>query len=240
MSVNIPLTGAGGTTATIATEQVTAAEFQFIKLANGVAGSSVAASVLATTPASDDPALVVRTIGSTAYAGAVVIGTGGTTGNTVGSVALLGGTTANSLGSVALLGGSSANTLGSVVVSSVSNLNLAIGSSATYQFVQSIPFSSGNISRTSVSTTVDIQIIAANASRKALIIANRSTVQTVGIGFSTAILTTALANVDFFIGQSAAVSFGLQGGLPLALGPLRGINLTSTTVAGSVGVIEFT
>lgn len=218
MPVNIPLTGAGGTTATVATEQIGGAEYQLMKLIDGSAGSTLAADVMSSAPSSGDPGLVVRAIGSTNLSQAVVIGTGGSTANTVGNVALIAGSSANTIGSVALVAGTTAN----------------------YQFVQSIAFSSGNISRSSVSTTIDTQLIAANANRKALIIANRSTSQTVGCGFSTAAVTTALANVDFFIGPSAAVSFGIHGGFPLALGPIRGINLTSTTVAGSVGVTEFT
>lgn len=189
MSVNIPLTGAGGTTATVATEQIGGAEYQYMKIADGQATSTLAAAVEATTPSSADAGLVVRTIGTTAYPQGVT---------------------------------------------------LTPGTSGTYQYQQSIPFSSGNVARSSVSTTVDIQLIAANANRKALVIANRSTAQTVGIGFSTAAVTTALANVDVFLAPSAALSFGLQGNLPLYLGPLRGINLTSTTVAGSVGITEFT
>ena len=136
--------------------------------------------------------------------------------------------------------GSSANTIGAVALSSANAVYLGAGTTATFNYVQSIAFSSGNVSRSSISTTVDIQLIAANANRKALIIGNRSTAQTVGIGFSTAVLTTGLANVDVYLAPSASLSFGLNGGLPLYLGPLRGINLTSTTVAGSVGVTEFT
>jgi len=217
MAVNLPLTGSGGTTATVATDSAGSAEYQFMKLVDGAAASTQVASVQATTPTSALGGLVTRPIGSTAYTQAAV---------------LIAGSTANTVGSVALVAGTSANVIGSV--------GLNLGTTLNYQFMQSIPFSSGNIARSSVSTTIDIQIIAANASRKALIIANRSTAQTVGIGFSTAVLTTALANVDFFIGPSSYVSFGLQGGLPLALGPLRGINLTSTTVAGSVALTEFT
>lgn len=188
MAVNIPLTGTGQSTAAVATRQIGGEEYQYFKLA-GSSNSTAEASVLATTPAASDGALVVRPIGSTGFTQAVV---------------------------------------------------LTSGTSNKYQFMQSIPFSSGNIARTSVSTTIDRELIAANANRLALIIANRSTAQTVGIGFSTAVLTTALANVDCYIPPSSYLSFGLQGGLPLVRGPIRGINLTSTTLAGSVAVTEFT
>lgn len=244
MSVNIPLTGAGGTTATVATEQITGAEFQYMKLVGGAAGSSTPIVAQATTPGSADNALVVRPIGSTAFTQAVV-GVAGSSANTLGAVALVAGTSANTLGAVALVGGSSANTVGSVGLiagSSANNIGQVTqgpGSSANFWYIQAIPFSSGNVARSSISTTIDTQLIAANANRKALVIANRSTLQTVGIGFSTAALTTALANVDLYLNPSAAVTFGHPGDLPLYLGPLRGLNLTSTTVAGSVGVTEF-
>lgn len=172
---------------------------------------------------------------STAMTGMISSGT-----QTIGSVQLSSAGTTGSIGSVALLAGSSANMVGQVSISTGNLQYLGLGTSANYQFTQSIPFSSGNVTRSSVSSTVDTQFIAANANRKALIIANRSTVQTVGIGFSTGVVTTALANVDVFLAPSAALSFGLHGGLPLYLGPLRGINLTSTAVGGSVGVTEFT
>lgn len=195
-NVNLPLTGAGGTTATVASEDIGGVQYQRVKLMAGAVGSTVA--------------------GSSAVIGTVNVSSG-----------------------VILAAGSSANVIGQVAISTANQISLGLGSSATYNFVQSIPFSSGNVARSSISTTVDTQLIAANANRKALVIANRSTAQTVGCGFSTAVLTTAGANVDFYIGPSSFVSFGLQGGMPLYLGPLRGINLTSTTVAGSVGVTEF-
>ena len=182
-------------------------------------------------------------IGAVAVSSGVVLGAG-SSANVLGSVTLAAGTTANSLGSVALLAGTSANIIGTVVNaaggSTIGSVQQGLGSSANFWFVQSIAFSSGGTARTSVSTTVDIQIIAANASRKALVVSNRSTVQTVGLGYSTAVLTTALANVDLFLPVSGQLSFGLAGGLPLFTGPMRGINLSSTTVAGSVSVIEFT
>ena len=223
MAVNLPLTGVGGTTASVATEQIGGAEYQYMKLIDAAAASTAGASIQITTPTSALGGLVVRPIGSTAYTQAAVL-VAGSTGNVIGAVAVSSG--------VVLGAGSSANILGQV--------GLQAGTSANFQYQQSIPFSSGNVARSSVSTTIDIQIIAANANRKALVVANRSTSQTVGIGLSTAILTTALANVDLFLGPSNHISFGLHGSLPLYLGPIRGLNLTSTTLAGSVALTEFT
>jgi len=164
----------------------------------------------------------------------------GTVNNTSGLI--LGGSTA-AIGQIT----SGQQTIGTVDLSSVGSTKTVgvvaqgPGSSAAFWFAQSIPFSSGNVARTSIATSVDIQIIAANANRKALVIGNRSTAQTVGIGYSTGVVTTALANVDLFLPPSQNLSMGgVHGVLPLYLGPLRAINLTSTAVAGSVSVIEFT
>lgn len=113
-------------------------------------------------------------------------------------------------------------------------------SSADFWFVQSIPFSSGNIARTSVGTSVDASVIAANANRKALLIANGSTAQMVGLGFSTAAVTTGRANVNVYLQANSQLRLGLMGDLPCYRGPIRGINLTSTAVTGGVIVTEFT
>lgn len=224
MPVNLPLTGAGGTTARVATEQIGGEEYQYFKL-TGASASTAAASVLGTTPGAADNALVVRPIGSTAFSQAAVL-TAGSSGNIIGSVT-------NAAGSSAVM-------MGGVAVSSGNALYLGSGTSGTFQFMQTIPFSTGNVARSSVSTTVDVQLIAANSNRKALVIASRSTAVTIGIGFSTAVLTTGLANVDLYLAPSSVLSFGLQGGLPLYLGPLRGLTISSTTVAASVAVTEFT
>lgn len=170
MSVNLPLTGSGQTTATVATEQNSGAEYQYVKLVSGVAGSTVSGST------------------------ATIVGT----------------------------------------------VSLALGTSATYQFEQSIPFSSGNVSRSTIATSVDAAIIAANANRKALVIANGSTAQMVGIGLTTAAVTTARANINMYLQANSQIRFGLIGDFPLYLGPVRGINLTSTAVTGFVIVTEFT
>jgi hypothetical protein len=107
-----------------------------------------------------------------------------------------------------------------------------------------IPLSTATIARTSVSTTIDISIVAGNASRKALIIANASTVQIVALGFSTAAVTTAKANANAYlapVGSAGSfLTFGLGHDMPLYTGPIRGINISSTAVAGYVNVTEWT
>lgn len=205
MSVNIPLTGAGGTTATVAADAVGGEQFQYVKIADGVAGSSVIVEAIATTPNSADGALVVRPIGSTAFTQASV-----------------------------LVAGSSANNIGQVTQGP--------GSSANPWFFNSIPYSSGSFARTTVNTSQDASIIAANSNRKGLIIASLSTVQVVGIGLSTAATSTAQANVSIHLQpmQSLVFGGGVPGTLPLYTGAVRGCNISSTAVAGGVAVNEIT
>jgi len=113
-------------------------------------------------------------------------------------------------------------------------------SSDNYWFVNGLEFTSANIARTSVATSVNAAVIAANANRKGMIIANGSTAQMVGLGLSTNALTTARANVNIYLQANSQLRFGLMGDLPCWCGPIRGINLTSTAVTGGVIVTEFT
>lgn len=165
--------------------------------------------------------------------GAIIVGTAGSSANMVGTVVLSSGTTGITVGSVALLAGSSANVVGSIAQGN--------GSSAAIDWiVNSRPFSSGNAARTTVNSSVDVSVIAANANRKALIIASLSTAQVVSIGLTTATMTTALANASLYLQPMTQVSFGIQGGLPLYQGPIRAINISSTAVGGGLAVTEFT
>lgn len=221
------------------------------------------------TLASGSTALIVGSVtiasGSTAFlAGAVAVSSGvvlgaGSTANSLGSVALVAGSSANTVGSVALVAGTSANLVGGVVINSgttaitvgsvallpgssantIGNVAQGPGSSANFWFGQSIPFSSGNLARSTVNTSVDISVLAANANRKALVIANLSTVQIVGLGLSTGAVTTGLTNINLFLSPNSQLAFGCDQ-LPLFTGPVRGINISSTAVAGGVGVMEFT
>lgn len=166
--------------------------------------------------------------------GAVAQGNGSTTGApwyVISSGGGAGSTVVDVTSGVILGAGSSGNIIGSV--------GQGPGSSANYWFSQPLAFTSALTSRSSVATSVDVQIVAGTSARLAMVVANRSTLQTVGIGFSTAAVTTGLANVDIFIPPSGYITFGYSGGVPLYRGPLRAINLTSTAVAGSVAVTQF-
>lgn len=187
--------------------------------------------------------------GSTAnMVGSITVGTAGSTANTVGSVALLAGSTGNTIGSAALIAGTTNNTVGSVALVAGSSANTvgavaqgAGASSANNWINDGFSYSSNNTSRTSVSTTVDIAVVTASANTKGLIIANLSTSQVVGLGMSTAAVTTALGNVSLYLQPTSQVIFGYGGGgFPNYTGNIRGINLTSTTVAGGVAVTRFT
>lgn len=175
----------------------------------------------------------------------VVLGAG-SSGNTIGSVALVAGTTANSIGSVALVAGTTANTVGSVALvagssaNTIGNVAQGPGSSNNFWSFDGFAFTSAITSRTSISTTVDTQIVAANANRKAMVIANLSTQQTVSIGLTTNVMTTALGNASVFLPPASQISFGGYGGnFPGYTGPVRGINITSTVVGGGVAVTQF-
>lgn len=183
---------------------------------------------------------------SATLVGSVIIGTGGSTANPVGSVALLAGSSANILGSVVLNSGTTDVTIGGVVIEPGSSANMVgnvaqgVGSSNNFWTFDGFAFTSGLTSRTSVSSTVDTQLVAANANRKAMVIANLSTSQTVGIGLTTNAVTTGLANVSVYLPPATQISFGGYGGnFPGYTGPVRGINLTSTTVGGGVAVTQF-
>lgn len=162
-----------------------------------------------------------------------VILAAGSSGNVIGAVAVNNPTTAVTVSSGVVLGaGSSANILGQVAQGP--------GSSASPWFHQSIAFTSANVARSSVATSVDAAVVAANANRKALIVAAGSTTQTVAIGLTTGVMTTALANLSMYLAPAGQLTFGLSGGMPLYTGPVRGINVTSTAVGGGVVVTEFT
>lgn len=192
-----------------------------------------------------------RVVGTVNVSSGVVLGAG-SSANTLGAIAQGAGSTTvapwyvistASAGAGSTVVDANLSSEGSTKVVGTVNVSsgvlLGAGTSATYQYMQSIPFSTGNVARTSVSTTVDTQVIASNASRKALVIANGSTTQTVGLGLTTAAVTTARANINLYLPPTTQVSFASNGDFPLYLGPVRGINLTSTTVTGGVIVTEF-
>ena len=72
MPINIPLTGSGDTTATVATELISTEHYQRIKLFSGVSGSTQHVSALGTTPGASDGGMVVRPIPSTSFNQGVV------------------------------------------------------------------------------------------------------------------------------------------------------------------------
>jgi len=177
----------------------------------------------------------------------VVLGAG-SSANMLGQVFATGTTKVDVSSGVVLGAGSSANIIGADVISSNSWSSANVlgqvaqgpGSSANAWFTQGWGFSSGSVARTTVNTSVDAAVIAANAARKALVIGSLSTAQICAIGLTTATVTTALANVHLYLQPNQQLVFGFPGTLPLYLGPIRGINISSTAVGGGVAVLEFT
>lgn len=249
---NVGASGAGSTVVDVASIAASTAHIGEVSISNPTTAVTITnptTAVTITNPTTavnvaNQPTVDLSSQGSTRVIGRVEINTPTTAVNVANpttsvtitnpttAVTLTAGSSGNTVGSVALVAGSTANTVGAVAQG-------AGGTSAVYPwFVNSAIFSSDNTSRTSVSTTVDTQLVAAS-SRRAMIIANRSTSQIVACGFSTAAVTTARANVDFYIQPNSYVAFGISGGMPAYGGPIRGINISSTTVAGSVAVTQF-
>lgn len=256
-TVDANLTSAGSTRL-VGTVSVTGSSANMIgAVAQGAGSTSIAPwYVISTASAGAGSTSVDATLtsgGSTRVVGTVTLASAAstnsvaaftvanpTTGVTVSSGVILGPSTAftglissgtQQIGSVALVTGTT-GTMGAMAQGP--------GSSANNWVVDGFAFSSANTSRTSISTTVQNAIVAASTSRVAMIIASLSTVQTVGLGFSTAAVTTALANVSAYLPPLGVLVFGMQSGLPNFTGNIRGINLTSTTVAGGVVVTQFT
>lgn len=71
--VAFPLTGAGDATAIAATDEIGGAHYQRLKIFDGTEGSTIPFVARETTPGSTDPGMVVRPIGSTAFAQAVTL-----------------------------------------------------------------------------------------------------------------------------------------------------------------------
>lgn len=217
-------TGAGAaSTAVDATLKASTAAVGFV--GQGTAASSTAPWTVSVV----NPTTAVTVSNPTSAVDANLTSAGST--RTIGVVGLNAGSSANTLGSVALVAGSSANIIGQVVQGP--------GSSANPWFQQSRPFSSGSVSITTVNSSVDASVIAANASRNALVIASLSTVQVVAIGLTTATMTTGLANAHMYLQPMAQLTFGLPGGMPNYQGPIRAINVTSTLFGGGLSVVSF-
>lgn len=183
--------------------------------------------------------------GSTAAIGQITSGqqTIGTVDlSSVGSTRLVGTVSVSS--GVILGAGSSANMLGTVVLSSgttamtIGNVAQGPGSSANYWVVEGVPFSSGNIAQTTINSSADVALLAANANRKAAVISNLSTGTELLVSFTTAVVSSA-GPATFKVPANGYVTIGGQlGNVPLYRGPIRG-KMNSTLVAGPLTITEF-
>lgn len=115
------------------------------------------------------------------------------------------------------------------------------GSSSVAPWVaEGYRFSSAQTSASTIATSAESQLVAANANRRGLIISNMSTAVELLIGFTTATVSTARANCHFLIAANGRFSIGSQvGDAGLYLGPVRG-RLNSTTLAGIAAIVQYT
>lgn len=169
--------------------------------------------------------------------------------NPTTAVTLAAGSSTTMIGAVAQgsPGGSSADawwvrtvTTGSGGGSTTVDANLSsAGSTKVIGLIDGIPFSSGQITRSTLNSSAEGQIFAANANRKYAAITNLATAVTLYIGLSTAAVTTLGANAHILIAPLATFTMGgMVGNMPNYTGPIRG-RVNSTTVAGPVIGVEF-
>lgn len=113
-------------------------------------------------------------------------------------------------------------------------------SSVAPWFVDGLRFSSAQTSATTLATSAEQQLLAANASRRGAVIVNLSTAVELLIGFTTSVVSTARANCHWIIPANSRLTIGGQlGDMPLYLGPVRG-RLNSTTLTGVCATVQFT
>lgn len=161
-----------------------------------------------------------------------------TTAVTVSSGVVLGaGSTANSLGSVALLAGSTGNTVGAVAVTNPTTA-VDLSSNGSTRFVGINNYESFTVcSRTSVASSADVSLFAANTAHRSRIVQNQSTGFELLLNLSTNVVTSGSSGSDIRIPINGYVVFGGQtGNFPLYVGAMR-CKLASTTVnAVAVGL----
>lgn len=194
---------------------------------------------------------VAQGAGSTSIAPWYVITSGGGAGATAVDANLTSVGSTRQIGTVSqgTPGGSSADawwvrtvTTGAAGAGSTTvdaNLTSA-GSTKMIGLVRGEPFSSGQITRSTLNSSAEGQIFAANANRKYATITNCATAVTLYVGLSTEAVTTLGANAHFILGALQTFTLGGPvGNMPNYTGPIRG-RINSTTVVGPVIGVEFT
>jgi hypothetical protein len=171
-----------------------------------------------------------------------------TTAVTVSSgVILAAGSSANTIGAVAQGAGSTSvspwyviSSAGGGAGSTTVDANLtSAGSTKLIGLVEGIPFSSDQAAFTTLNTSVDVSMLAANANRKGCIIQNASTGTALLVRLSTAAVSSASA-YQFQVAANAFAVMGSQvGNIQNFTGPMR-CKMNSTLVAGPVFITEFT
>lgn len=186
-----------------------------------------------------------------------------TVGNPTTAVTVSNPTTAVTVSSGVVLGaGSTANTIGAVQqgapaassdnawwVRTVSTGSAGAGSTTVdlgsggstkmIGIVTGTPFSSGSLTRSTLNSSAEGQLFAANAARDYVMITNMATAVTLFVGLTTGAVSTAGANAHFVIPPLQTYTLGGQlGNGPKYTGPIR-CRINSTTIAGPVIGVEF-
>ena len=214
-------------------------------VAQGAGSTSVAPWYVISTAAAGAGSTTVdanlTSAGSSKVIGTVSLASAVST-NSVAAFTVANPTTSVTVSSGVLLGnGSTANMIGTVTLSTINqNVDLSsAGSTRVVGLVDGISFSSAGAAFTSLASSVDVSLLAANANRKGCIIQNHTTATAVLVRMSTQAVSSA-SSYQFQVPANGFVVMGGQvGNMPNFTGPMR-CKANSTAVASVVYVTEFT
>lgn len=143
------------------------------------------------------------------------------------------GSSANMLGTVVLSSGTTAVTLGAVALVA----GTAVAISSGLQLIGTVMIAQSSItSRTSVATSVDAQLFAANTNSVGRVIFNETTGSLLYIGLSTVLVSSGA--YDWQIPAGTGLTLGAGGQMPLYRGAIRG-RIQSTIISGLARMTEF-
>lgn len=114
------------------------------------------------------------------------------------------------------------------------------GSTNLVGLVEGTPYTTGQLARTTVNSSLDASLFAANANRKGICIANGSTGTALLVSLNSTVAVTSGGSYSFQVPALGFVYMGGQvGQLPNFTGLARG-KMNSTAVAGPVFITEYT
>jgi hypothetical protein len=142
---------------------------------------------------------------------------------------------------IKLINAAAGSTAAATLYSTTVDANLtSAGSTKVIGIVQGTPFSSDNITRSTLNSSAEGQLFAANVSRDYVMITNMSTAVNLFVGLTTAAVSTLGVNAHFVIPPAQTFTLGGQlGNGPKYTGPIR-CRINSTTLTGPVIGVEFT